>query len=176
MKHKDSRRGFRPQENLISILPSIVAGIFLLLASTVMVLYYFPIENTFYKIIITLYGVFGSLYLASYYLFFRASLNKMRFTWFNAIISGLALGGITLLVAEEIDYLLYMLIILAAMNTSLISTRGPSYFLVLSAVSIHVITDLRHYPLDHQWIINLGLTIASLMIVETVQQLKKIEN
>ena len=117
MKHKDSRRGFRPQENLISILPSIVAGIFLLLASTVMVLYYFPIENTFYKIIITLYGVFGSLYLASYYLFFRASLNKMRFTWFNAIISGIALGGITLLVAEEIDYLLYMLIILAAMNT-----------------------------------------------------------
>ncbi|HQX02082.1 MAG TPA: hypothetical protein PLQ94_08225, partial [Anaerolineales bacterium] len=80
MKHKDSRRGFRPQENLISILPSIVAGIFLLLASTVMVLYYFPIENTFYKIIITLYGVFGSMYLASYYLLFRASLNKMRFT------------------------------------------------------------------------------------------------
>ena len=174
MKHKDSRRGFRPQENLISILPSIVAGIFLLLASTVMVLYYFPIENTFYKIIITLYGVFGSLYLASYYLFFRASLNKMRFTWFNAIISGLALGGITLLVAEEIDYLLYMLIILAAMNTSLISTRGPSYFLVLSAVAIHMITDLKNYPLDHQWIINLGLTIASLMIIETVQQLKKI--
>jgi diguanylate cyclase (GGDEF)-like protein len=174
MNYKDSRRGFRPQENLISILPSIVAGIFLLLASTAMVLYYFPIENALFKTVITLYGVLGSVYLASYYLLFRASLNKTRFAWINAIISGVALGGITLLVTEEIDYLLYMLIILAAMNTSLISTRGPSYFLVISAVLIHVITDLSNYPLDHQWIINLGLTIASLMIIETIQQLKKI--
>jgi diguanylate cyclase (GGDEF)-like protein len=174
MKQKDPHRGFSPQDNLISILPSIVAGIFLLLTSTGMVLYYFPIENKLYRIILFLYGIIGSLYLASYYLLFSASPNKKRFTWLNAIISGVALGGVTLFVTEEIDYLLYMLIILAALSTSLVSTRAPSYFLVLSAVTIHMAADIRSYPLDHQWIINLGLTIASLMIIETIQQLKKI--
>jgi diguanylate cyclase (GGDEF)-like protein len=174
MKNKDTRRGFRPQENLISILPSVIAGIFVLLASTGMMFFYSPIENQFFKVIIILYGIFGSLYLASYYLLFSTALNKTRFTWINAIISGIALGGITMIATEEIDYLLYMLIILAAMNTSLVSTRGPSYMLVLTAVSIHLINDLRNELVGHQWIINLGLTIAAFMIIETIQQLKNI--
>ncbi len=92
MPNKNKPGGFTPQENLISILPSVVAGIFVLSATCATVLIYFPPQSPIDKIAIILYGVFGSLYLAFYYLLFTASLNKSRFAWTNAIISGIAIG------------------------------------------------------------------------------------
>ena len=174
MQNRNNRRGFKPQENLISILPPILAGIFVLFATIATVLIYFPPQNYLYRVAIIFYGIFGSLYLAFYYFFFSASPNEQRFSWANAIVSGVAIGVMTILIPEEVDNLLYTLIIISAMATSLISTRGPSYFLVLSATSIHSITHLSNNIPNHQWVIHLGLTIASIMAIETVQQLKKI--
>lgn len=174
MPKEDKHHGFKPQESLVSILPSIVAGIFILSASIATVLIYFPPLNPIYKISIILYWVLGSLYLAFYYFFFTTSLNKSRFTWINSIILGIALGGISFLIPMEIDNLLYTLLIIAAMSTSIISTRGPSYFLVLSAATIHFITRLQDSVSNPQWVTHVGLVIASFMAIETIQQLKKI--
>jgi diguanylate cyclase (GGDEF)-like protein len=174
MHNKKDDRGFKPQENLVSILPSILAGIFVLCSSIAAILSYFPPENNLFRIGIILYGVFGSIYLALYYFFFRTYPNKQRFLWANAIVAGISLGILSLLIPDEIDNLLYTLIIIAAMSTSLISTRGPSYFLVLSATFIHFITHLSWVLPNYQWIVHLGLTIASIMAIETIQQLKKI--
>ena len=174
MQKQSNRRGFKPQENLISILPSILAGIFVLFASIVTILIYFPPENTLYRIAIVLYGVFGSLYLAFYYFLFSVSPNKQRFSWINATVSGVVLGVMTILFPEELDYLVYTLIIISAIAISLISTRGPSYLLVLSATSIHFITDLNNNIPNYQWVVQLVPAIASIMAIETIQQLKKI--
>lgn len=174
MNNNNKRRGFKPQENLVSILPSILAGIFVLVASIGAILIYFPPQEKLYRIIVIFYGVFGSLYLSFYYFFFSKSPNKHRFSWANAIVSGFALGTLSIFIPEEIDNLLYTLIIIGAMSTSLISNRGPSYLLVLSATFIHFITHFSWYFPNHQWVIHLGLTIASIMAIETIQQLKKI--
>jgi diguanylate cyclase (GGDEF)-like protein len=174
MSNKNRRAGFTPQENLISILPSVVAGIIVLSASCATVLIYFPPQNPFTKIAIILYGAIGSLYLTFYYLLFTASLNKFHFAWTNAIISGTAIGGLTLLIPPEIDQLLYVLVIISSISTSLISTRGPSYFLVGSASLFHFITHLNNERIsNHQWVVHLSLVIAALVAIETIQQLKK---
>lgn len=174
MQNKKEQRGYRPQENLISILPSILAGIFLLSTTIATVLFFYPPKNNLFKIAIILYGVFGSLYLAFYYFFFSLSPNKERFSWLNAIVSGLTLGIMTILFPEEVDHLIYTLIIISAMATSLISTRGPSYFLILSAMPIHFISDLHEHIPFVQWIIQSGFTMVAIMAIETIQQLKNI--
>ena len=175
MPNKSKQGGFTPQENLISTLPSVVAGIFVLSASCIAVLVYFPPENPLLEIAIILYGIFGTIYLASYYLLFAASINKPRSAWTNSIISGIAIGGMTFLIPKEIDSLLYILVVVASMTTSLISTRGPSYFLVTSASAIHFITHLvRDGISNHQCLIHLSLVITAVVAIETIQQLKKI--
>ncbi len=175
MQNKNKYGSFTPQENLISTLPSVVAGIFVLAASCIAVLVYFPPQNPLLEIAIILYGIFGTIYLASYYLLFAASLNKPRFAWTNAIISGIAIGGMTFLIPKEIDSLLYILVVVASMTTSLISTRGPSYFLVTSASAIHFMAHLISNGVsNHQWLIHLSLVITAVVAIETIQQLKKI--
>ena len=146
-----------------------------LAATCAAVLVYFPPQNPIDKIAIILYVAFGSLYLTFYYLLFTASLNKSRFAWTNAIISGVAIGSMAYLIPPEIDYLLYALIIVASITTSLISTRGPSYFLVGSASFMHLTTHLSNNRISgHQWLIHLSLVITALVAIETIQQLKKI--
>jgi len=174
MKNRNKRQGYKPQENMISILPSILAGIFVLFATIASILIYSPPQNNLYRIIIILYGAIGSLYLAFYYFIFNASPNKERFSWLNAIVLGIVIGVLIIFVPEEIDYLMYILIIISAMSTSLISTRGPAYFLVLGTSLIHFLTHFSRTIPDRQWVLHLGFTIASIMVVESVQQLRKI--
>ncbi len=174
MKSDHHQRGFKPQENLISILPSIVAGIILLLISTFTIFFYYPAQNLISTIALILYGFFGSAYLLFYYLLFNASLNKGRFSWINAVISGIALGGFTILIPEEIDYLLYMMVFIASMSASLMSTRAPSYFIVISSTLIYFAIHIINHSPDQDWLIHFGVTIAELMAIETIQQLKGI--
>ncbi|MDO8752410.1 MAG: sensor domain-containing diguanylate cyclase [Anaerolineales bacterium] len=159
---------------MISILPSILAGIFVLFATIASILIYSPPQNNLYRIIIILYAVLGSIYLAFYYFVFSASPHKQRFSWLNAIVLGVVIGVLTIFIPEEIDYLMYTLIIISAMSTSLISTRAPAYFLVLSTTSIYFFTHLNQTISNHQWVLHLGFTIASITVIESVQQLRKI--
>ena len=131
MRNKNKRSGFTPQENLISILPSVVAGITILSATIIMALAYFPSQNPVYRIVLILYGVFGSLYLAFFYFIFTASLNKARFSWITALVGGLTLGSLMYLIPEKADGLLYALLFIASLSVSIISNRGPAYVLVL---------------------------------------------
>ena len=92
---------FTPQENLISILPSIVAGILVLLATVVTSLLFFPPQNLLIKNFIIAFGIAGSLYLAFYYVIFNTSVNKSRFTWLNVIVSGATLSALTFFIPED---------------------------------------------------------------------------
>jgi diguanylate cyclase (GGDEF)-like protein len=174
MKHINNRRGFKPQENLVSILPSILAGTFVLFTSIGAIFIYFPPQNNLYRIAIIFYGVFGSLYLGFYYFLFSQSPDNQRYSWAFAVVSGFVLGTLSIFIPDEIDNLLYTLIIIAAMSTSLLFTRGPSYFLVLSATFINFFSRLTWQISSHQWVIHLGLVTASIMAIETIQQLRKI--
>ena len=172
MKNKSS--GFTPQENLISILPSVVAGIIMLSAVIVMILVYFPSQNLVYKIILISYWVFGSLYLGFYYLLLTASLNKARFSWINSTVTGLMLGSMTYFMPPKVDYLIYTLVFIASLSATVISNRGPAYFLVLIATAIHFFVHIYDHLPIYEWIIHIGLVITAVMGIETIQQLKNI--
>ncbi len=174
MSSKYHQHDFRPQDNLISLLPSIVAGIVLLLITVFSILFYYPQQNQAYTIAIILYGFSGSIYLILYYFLFNASLNKLRFSWINAVVSGIAIGGLSFLMPEEIDHMLYMLVFVAAMSASLMSTRGSSYFIVICSMALHFLAHIINQSPNQKWIIHFGLTIAALMGIETIQQLKNI--
>src|SRR5688500_11382180 len=110
MHNRTKNFGSAPQENLVSILPAVIAGIIVLAATMITVFIYFEPNNSIDKIILTIFGVVGSLYLAFYYFLFTASFNKTRFAWSNAFITGCALGLMIFFIPKEIDYLLYTLL------------------------------------------------------------------
>jgi diguanylate cyclase (GGDEF)-like protein len=172
MHNQNKNFGSPPQENLVSILPAVIAGIMVLAATITTVFVYFEPGNQIYKIILIIFGVVGSLYLAFYYFLFTASVNKTRFVWTNALITGIALGLMSQFIPEGIDYLLYTLLIITALSTSLISSRGPAYFLIILVSTIHISTHLNPPTPGYNWVTYIGLTIAAIMVVETIQQLK----
>src|SRR6185369_12510699 len=109
------------QENLVSIQPAILAGISMLVAIITVTIVMFPENDANARLALILYGVFGSLYLGFYYYLYTTSPNKLIFAWVNAVIAGLALGTITYFIPEEFHYLVYTLIFIAALTTSVIS-------------------------------------------------------
>jgi hypothetical protein len=60
MKNKDKRSGFTPQENLVSILPSVAAGLIVFSAAIITYLVYFLPEQLLYKAILIIYGLGAS--------------------------------------------------------------------------------------------------------------------
>jgi diguanylate cyclase (GGDEF)-like protein len=174
MHNRAKNFGSTPQENLVSILPAVIAGIIVLAATIITVFIYFEPVNEAYRIGLTAFGVIGSLYMAFYYFLFTASVNKPRFAWSNAVITAFALGLMTYVIPREIDFLLYALLFITALSTSLISSRGPAYFLILAVTGTHFITNLNEHIPAYNWITYVGLIIAIVMAVETIQQLKNL--
>lgn len=171
---KNKHGGFTPQENLVSILPSVVAGLIVFVAVIITNLIYFLPEEPLYRAVLITYGVLGSLYLSSYYFIYIAALNKSSFSWTNAIIAATALCLMGYFLPEEIEQLLYILVLITALLSSLISTRGPAYLLIISVTSFYFLIQYGEKIPGYEWTIHFGFTIASLMGVETVQQLKNI--
>ena len=172
MKNKDKRSGFTPQENLVSILPSVAAGLIVFSAAIIIYLVYFLPEQSLYKTILIIYGIGGILYLSSYYFIYTRSLNKSSFAWISAIIAAIGLCSMVYFFPEEIDQLLYMLVLITALSLSLISTRAPAYFLVFSVTAFYFLIRFNQNVPGYEWVIHFGLTVAALMGVETIQQLK----
>jgi diguanylate cyclase (GGDEF)-like protein len=174
MHNRTNTFGSTPQENLVSILPAVIAGIIVLAATVVTIFVYFEPGTQTDKVVLTIFGVAGSLYLAFYHFLFTASFNKTRFAWSNALITGCSLGFMTFFIPREIDYLLYTLLFITALATSLISSRGPVYLLILIVTVTHFVTNLNENIPGYNWITHLGLIIAIVMAVETIQQLKNL--
>jgi diguanylate cyclase (GGDEF)-like protein len=160
------------QENLVSIQPAILAGISLLVSIITATIIMYPENSANSKLVLILYGVFGSLYLGFYYYLYTTSPNKLIFAWANAVIAGVALGTITYFIPREFHYLIYTLIFIAALTTSVISTRGPAYFLVFCISIFHIVQHIQNKVETREWVIHAGLMISALMAVEIIQQLK----
>lgn len=171
---KFKKFGTSLQENLVSIQPAILAGIFMLVAAITATIVFYPDKNPNVRIILILYGISGSLYLGFYYYLYTTSPNKSVFAWVNAIIAGVALGTITYFVPEELHYLFYTLVFIANLTTSIISTRGPAYFLTFCVAFFHVMQHIQDQVPLKEWIVHGGLIIAALMGVEIIQQLKNL--
>lgn len=177
MSNKTKNDGFAPREQLISILPAVIAGIIILLATMITALLEYPTGNRWYDIILVAYGVVGSIYLAFFYFLFKSnSKNKSLFAWNNAILGGLSLGLLTLILPEEMDILLGMLMIVASILATLVSGRAPAYFLVISATLFTFAIRLEHLVSLTEWARHSSLTVVAIISIETIQQLKHLSS
>jgi diguanylate cyclase (GGDEF)-like protein len=166
---------FTPQEDLVSILPSIIAGIVLLLATTITALLEFSPTNRVHRTIILLHGVFGSIYLVFFYLIFISrSRNKIPFLWVNSLLAGTSIGLLTLILPKDMDFLLGLLVITAVISSSIFSERGPAYLIVASATLITLVVRSEQLEAVHEWVEYLGLAIIAVIALETIQQLRRI--
>jgi diguanylate cyclase (GGDEF)-like protein len=175
MSEYQKREGYTPRENIISILPAILAGIIALIATTITALVEFPPGNPVFKLIIIAYGVLGSIYLAFFYLGITStSNNRAILIWSNSILGGLSLGFLTLILPDQMDPLLSALMITATISTSIVSDRGPAYFIVISATVINIIFRLGNLNHLVQWMDHLSRAAIGIIAIETIQQLKNV--
>jgi diguanylate cyclase (GGDEF)-like protein len=174
MENKNKRSGFTPQEHLVSMLPITMVGSVILFATIASALVNFPPQNPLHKTMLIICGIFGILHLAFYYSIYTVALHKSRFVWISSIIAIVTLSTLDYFIPKEVGSLLYILVFIFALPTSLLSKRGPSYFLILAVTSFHLILNLRDGMPSHNWITHIGFTATALIGIETVQQLKNI--
>jgi len=172
MKPRKRSFGSAPQENTVSILPAVTAGMIVLIATILTIFIFFEPTSQTHRLAIMVLGIVGCLYLAFYYYIFNRSDNKIRFAWTNALASGGVLGFLTLIVPEEVDYLLFTLLFIMATSIALIADRPPTYVLVTLSTAAHFVKLLIESDPAHRWITHAGLTIAIIISMETIQQLK----
>lgn len=129
--------GYDPQENLISILPAVLAGMFGLSVTVIAAILLGPPMNGLHRNGLIAFGIVGNIYLGFYYRNYILSPNKSKYAWINVIIAGITLGVLPYLIPEELKYLVYALVLMAALATSVISDCGPAFFLIFIIFTAH---------------------------------------
>lgn len=166
--------GYDPQENLISILPAVLAGMFGLSVTVIAAILLGPPMNGLNRNRLIEFGIVGNIYLGFYYRNYILSPNKSKYAWINVIIAGITLGVLPYLIPEELKYLVYALVLMAALATSVISDRGPAFFLIFIIFTAHSMHYIHSNMSASSWLTHGGLFTATLIAIETIQQLKKI--
>ena len=91
---------YDPQENLISILPAVLAGMFGLSVTIIAAILLGPTINGLYRNGLIAFGIIGNIYLGFYYRYYILSPNKSKYAWINVIIAGITLGVFPYLIPE----------------------------------------------------------------------------
>src|SRR5574341_462415 len=166
MPSKPSRFGLRPQEHRIFGLPSTAASI-LVVAIIIFESVRIPPPGPAKSILLVGFGVFWILYLALFDLFIipSASFNQ-RYSWINAGLTTLGLTILTYATQRQLNIFTGVLLILASITSSIISERGPSYFMIL--LTTYAMIAIR----DGFQVFQISIAIIAVIIVETVRQLK----
>ena len=117
----------------------------------------------------------GSIYILIQILLVVPRIQRYRrlYIWINAVISGLGLSILAVALDEAHHSFFDTLLILAVISISILSGRGPTYLLItvseVSYILLHRIS-LIDYP---DWTIHLIPLIASVVITETILQLRQ---
>lgn len=101
----------------------------------------------------------------------NAKLNPF-FNWLNAFVTPLELGLLTFVVSEQLDIYIGVLLILAAISSSIASERGPSYTLILTSAMTSAFIR-QEYNL-HALTFRISTAIVAIITVETIGQLKNL--
>ncbi len=166
MPHKPSRFGFTPQEHRISALPPIVASI-VVMAVTIFESVTIPSQDLAGSILLVGFGLFWVLYLSIFDLFVIPSARfNQRYNWINVILTTLGLAILTYETPNQLSIFTGVLLILAAITSSIISERLPSYFMIVLTTAAMIIIR------DGFQVFHISIAVISIIVVETVEQLK----
>ena len=118
-------------------------------------------------------GVLGILYLIIYNFLIIPSANlALLCNWFNALVTSLGLGLLIYTVPRQLDIYVGVLLILAAIGSSITSERSPSYALILISTLANIIIQ-RTYSLP-QLAFHASIALIAAIAVETIGQLKNL--
>lgn len=174
MTKKSSRFGFTPQEHRISALPSTIAGIIILALTMFNGIALAPQDRQ--KTILLLgFGVLGIFYLSIFDLFVipSASFNN-AYSWANTILTTIGLGVISYAIPPQLDLYVGTLLILAVITSSIVSDRGPSYFMILATTAITVMIHWNYTDRMQEQILYISIVAIAVIVVETIRQLKSL--
>lgn len=161
-----------PQENIISILPAIIVGIILLVVTTISILLIYPDLSIPIKIGLGIYGLGGSIYIGLYYWAYIALPQKAAYAWGNACIAGGGLGIMIFLMPVNLELLIYPIIFVTILASSVISNQSTSYFLVIIIAVFHGVFHFLHKALLVEWIIHVLSFVVAFIIITTIHQIK----
>ncbi len=169
-----SKHGSTPQENIIPILPAIIVGMILLLVTIGSTLMLHPELSVLNQAVLIFYGIGGCGYIGLYYWAYTVRPRNPLYAWSNAVIAGVTLGALIYLVPQNIDLLIYSLVFITVLSTSVVSNRGHSYLVIAIITTFH---GMHHYlnaipPIE--WIIHILFFVVALIIVETIQKVKSL--
>jgi diguanylate cyclase (GGDEF)-like protein len=174
MTKKSPRFGFTPQEHRVSALPSTIAGIAILAIMIFNGSVFWP-EDPLKTLLLIAIGLLGILYLATFNILIISYTDLNRgYSWLNAILTSIGLGLLTYTVRDQLDIYLGVLLILATITSSIVSERGPSYFLVIMTTATTM--GIRHDAIRdlRAWTFHISLVIIAVILIETVRQLKNL--
>lgn len=173
---KFSRFGFTPQEHRISALPSAFAGMAALAILIFNGTFLWPAEPVKVSLLISV-GLIGIVYLFIFnFVLIPAANLYPGIGWMNVLIASLGLTILTYSVVPGLDIYVSVLLILAAITSSIASGRPPSYFLVIATTVLT--STLRNYYLGDvgHWTLHISIAVISIIIIETVLQLKNLSS
>lgn len=172
MSKRSGSFGSDPHENIIPILPAIIAGMLNFGVTIALTLLIRTDLSQTSRILFVLFGIAGCAYIGVYYWLYTTVSNRRIYTWVNSIIAGIALGFLLRSVPMEIRYLVHSLLFIAALSSAVVSERAPSHFLIILAAGVFItLRSSSHSPLIH-WVVNGILILATFIVVETIQQVK----
>jgi diguanylate cyclase (GGDEF)-like protein len=174
MPQKPGKFGHDPRETIVSIIPAIAAGVINLILIVIASYLLASDSNGNDKTLMIVYGVGGILFYAIYYLTYNAYSNSQAYVWGTAVSAAIALGFLTYITPRELNYLIYSLVLIASLSSSIISERGAAYLLIGVFTLINLQQQIVNDVPVNEWIIHAGFAIAALFAVETVQQLKMV--
>ncbi len=174
MKENGKIAGISPQEKRISVLPSGVTSVVLLMI-TLLNGVRVEVIGQFHLLVLVVYCLVNGGYLIYFhFVLIPSSKFKIAHAWTYAIIQGVSLGMIAWILPSQMDVLLSGLMILSAITTSIIADRKPAYFIIVSTTLLILFYLSDRAVSSGEMVRLLGPAVIGMVIVEVIQQLKKL--
>jgi len=176
MIRKTKRFGLTPREHRISLLPPTVGSMVVLVVTMFNGTVLWP-ESPFKATLLMAAGITGLLYLAVFNLLIMASYDdRPVYPWLNAVMVPIGLTVIAYCVHQTLEPYVGVLLVLAAIASSVMGGRTPSHIMILLTLvgTLGVQGDVLGSP--DLWALQGSVAILALIAVEAVQQLKAISH
>lgn len=161
-----------PREAIVSIRPAVFAGVINLLLIVGASFLMTPDANGLNRFLLVVFASGGVLHFSFQYWYYNTRPNKAFYLWVNTAISAVTLGALTYFTPKELNYLVYSLVLIASLSSSVITDRGPAYLFIVLFTLIHIFQHAASGISFNDWFIQLGFAVLAIVVVETVQHLK----
>ena len=176
MIRKTRRFGLTPREHRVSLLPPTIGSMVVLVVTMFNGSVLWP-ESPFKAVLLTSAGIAGLVYLAVVNLVVMASYDDhAAYPWLNAVLAPIGLTLITYCVPRTLEPYVGVLLVLAAISSSIIGGRAPSIVMVVLTLAGTLAVRRGVLASADRWALQLSVVVLALIAVEAVQQLKNISH